>query len=218
LPKPTVRRLMKTLEELDWVAYSPSTRTHRLGARILQTLFATRSASELARIGHPFLQRLADETTESALLYVWGHEGPLTLDMVVTARHFKPVTSVGITLPGLATGDAQVLIAFSPEASWDAFFAPLQRRTAGLVEADREEMRAKWMRVGRDGVAYDREQWKHGVSAVAAPVFDHAGHVCASVSVVAPVERANEADMRRYTKAVTAAAVELSQSLAHERG
>jgi DNA-binding IclR family transcriptional regulator len=213
LAKATVRRLMLTLERLGWVTQDQVSGAYTLGPRIMQCLYAKTSLVMLAGVARPHLERLASETTESTVLNVWGHDGPLTVDLVTTPRHFKPFTATGMTMQGLATADAQVLTAFSPESVWDARYTLLLDRTNGLTEADRARVRDRWREVRRSGIAFDREEWKPGVCAVAAPILDDTGSVLASLSVVFPSERASDRETERYAVAVRDAAVAISRAL-----
>lgn len=213
LAKATVRRLILALERLGWVEQDETSGAYTLGPQILHSLYAKTSASMLVSEARPHLEQLARTTTESALLTVWGHDGPLTLDLVTTPRHFKPFTSIGMVMPGIATADAQILTAFAPETVWDARYTSLLQHSGGFTEDGRVSMQERWRQVRAAGVAYDTEQWKQGVCAVAAPVFDAAGHILASISVVMPSERATDAEMERNAAAVRETAAGLS--LAH---
>ena len=149
LPKATIQRLMKTLEARRWVAYDSATRKYRLGASVLRISYLAASHSELVRVTHPFLVRLAEETRETASLCVWTDLGPLMLDTVLTPRHFKPATNIGMIL-GLATADGQVLVAFGPEEAWDGHLAnPIPRHTELTVTDPDQAPRALADRQGR---------------------------------------------------------------------
>ena len=208
LAKATVRRLMLALERLGWVEQDAAG-NFTLGPRMLQSLFAKTSASMLVSEARPYLEHLAKVTTESALLSVWGHEGALSLDLVTTQRHFKPFTSAGMVVRGLMTADAQVLVAFAPEVVWDARYASLSHATPNSIAVD--SMRKKWRAVRDAGIAFDNEEWKPGVCAVAAPVLAADGFVLASVSLVIPSERGGQQELERHAEAVREAAAALSQ-------
>jgi DNA-binding IclR family transcriptional regulator len=208
LPKATVRRLMLALERLGWVEQDAAG-NFTLGPRMLQSLFAKTSASVLVSEARPYLEHLAKVTTESALLSVWGHEGALSLDLVTTQRHFKPFTSAGMVVRGLMTADAQVLVAFAPEVVWDARYASLSHATPNSIAVD--SMRKKWRAVRDAGIAFDNEEWKPGVCAVAAPVLGADGFVLASVSLVIPSERGGKQELERHAEAVRDAAAALSR-------
>ena len=213
LPKATIQRLMKTLEARRWVAYDYTARKYRLGASVLRISYLAASHSELVRVSHPFLVRLAEETRETASLCVWTDLGPLMLDTVLTPRHFKPATNIGMIL-GLATADGQVLIAFGPEEAWDTFLANPVRRYTELTLTDPDQVRERWRTIRDEGVAFDRGEWNLEIPAVAVPIFDRQGRLRGSMAIAPPLERATEEAMRRHAKALKAAAAEISKKLA----
>lgn len=208
LPKATVRRLMLTLERLGWVEQDAAG-TYALGPRMLQSLYAKTSPSLLVSEARPYLEQLARITTESALLSVWGHEGTLSLDLVTTPRHFQPFTSTGMVVRGLMSADAKVLVAFAPESVWEARYVSLSQAMASDISLD--SMRQKWREVRAAGVAFDNEEWKSGVCAVAAPVLGADGFVLASISLVIPSERGGKLELERHADAVRDAAAALSR-------
>ena len=123
LPKATTRRLMKTLESANWVAYDQDSGKYYLGSSALRALYLAMSHSELIRKAHPFLVKLTEETTESTCLCVWTDQGALIIDTVPTARAFKPFTFPGMLLQGSASADSQVLIAFGSKHTQEAVLA-----------------------------------------------------------------------------------------------
>ncbi len=212
LPKATIQRLMKTLEARKWVAYESSTRKYHLGASVLRISYLAASHSELVRVAHPFLVRLAEETRETASLCVWTDLGPLMLDTVLTPRHFKPATNIGLIL-GLPTADGQVLIAFGPEEAWDTLLASPLRRHTELTLTDPVRVRERWRTVREEGAAFDRGEWNLEIPAVAVPIFDRQGQLRGSMAIAPPVERTTDEVMYRYAEILKAAAAEIAQKL-----
>ena len=214
LPKATVQRLMKTLEARKWVAYDPGSRKYHLGASVLRISYLAASHSELVRVSHPFLLRLAEETRETASLSVWTDLGPLILDTVLTPRHFKPVTNVGMILRGLYTADSQVLVAFGPEEARESLLAnPIEQLTP-LTVTDPEKIRERWQTVRQQGIAFDKGEWNADIPAVAVPVFDRQGQLRGSLAIAPPVERATDEAMLRHAEALRVAAAEIAEKLA----
>ncbi len=212
LPKATIQRLMKTLEARRWVAYESSTRKYHLGASVLRISYLAASHSELVRVTHPFLVRLAEETRETASLCVWTDLGPLMLDTVLTPRHFKPATNIGLIL-GMSTADGQVLIAFGPEEAWDTLLANPIPHPNELTVTDPVQVRERWQRIKEEGVAYDRGEWNLEIPAVAVPVFDRQGRLRGSLAIAPPIERTTEEALHRYAEVLKAAATEIAQKL-----
>jgi DNA-binding IclR family transcriptional regulator len=213
LPKATTRRLMKTLEASNWVAYDAGSGTYHLGSSVLRALYLATSHSELVRVAHPYLVKLAEDTTESCSLTVWTDSGALIVDTVLTPRHFKPRTYAGMLLDGLASADAKALVAFGPEEAWDTLLAvPIEPRTARTV-TDPKRVRREWQAIRQQGIAFDWGEWNAEAPAVAAPVFDRDGQVRASISVVVPIERSTDATMLRHAEALKRTAAEVSAQL-----
>lgn len=216
LPKATTRRLMKTLEAADWVAYDPVTGRYHLGSRVLRAVYLAMSHSELVRAAHPYLLRLVHETTESASLSVWADQGALILDTVPTERPFKPFTFAGMLLPGSASADAQALIAFGSDQVRARVLATPQEKRTGKTITEPEALEVRWRQVREQGVAYDWEEWRVGAPAVAAPVFGPDGQLKATLSVVPPIERCSPEQMAAYGEAVRRAAADLSSELGYK--
>ena len=214
LPKATIQRLMKTLEARKWVAYESSTRKSHLGASVLRISYLAASHSELVRVSHPFLLRLAEETGETASLTVWTDLGPLILDTVLTPRHFKPATNVGMILPGIYTADSQVLVAFGPEEAWDSLLAhPIQQLTPETL-TNRQKIRERWQTVKQQGVAFDKGEWNADIPAVAVPVLDRNGRLRGAIAIAPPIERATDEAMLRHAEALKATAAKITKKLA----
>jgi DNA-binding IclR family transcriptional regulator len=213
LPKATTRRLMKTLEATHWVAYDAVSGTYHLGASALRVAFVATSHNEIVRIAHPFLMRLAEDTTESVRLTVWTDSGPMIVDNISTSRLFKYRAYNGMLLDGLSSANAKALVAFFPEETWDALLAlPVKRRTPVTV-TDPARVREQWLQIRKEGVAFDWGEWNAEAPAVGAPVLDPKGNVLASVSVVVPVERAGKEAMLQMAEAVKRTAAQISGQL-----
>jgi DNA-binding IclR family transcriptional regulator len=72
------------------------------------------------------------------------------------------------------------------------------------------------MRVREAGYAVDDEEFEEGLRCVGAPVFDHRGHVVASISTAAPVFRLKKNRVPEVARLVMAAARGLSEDLGYQ--
>lgn len=213
LPKPTARRLMKTLEASNWVAYDEVSGRYHLGSAVLKALYLATSHNELVRTIHPYLVSLMEETTETSILSVWTDQGPLILDTVPTMRSFKSLTFNGMLLEGVASADAMVLVAFGPEENWDRILAkPIRPRTPETV-VDPQALREKWRAIRREGVAFDWSEWNADAPAVGVPLFDRRGHLVGALTIVVPIERATDEAMFKHAEVLRKAAGEITQKL-----
>ncbi len=216
LHKTTTFRLVKTLESAEFLALDDATGKYHLGRSIFRAVYLLLSATELVRVAHPHMERLAEETGESIVMTVWTEEGPLLAHIVLTRRQFKPPVETGLIFTDLANASTKVFLAFGPEGRRAAALAkPLAKLTEHTI-SDPEKMAKELDRVRTSGVAYDIQEYREETCAVAAPVHDSSGEVRLVLCVVAPVERSVPQNMTRYAKAVKKAAADVSRELEYQ--
>ena len=213
ISRPTAFRLVKTLEDLDYLSYDPQTGRYHLGVSMLRATYLMLSHTEMARIAHPHMLELAELSTETVVLAVWTGQAAMIIDRVATSRPFKPDSTLGTFMPTLANVHTRVFLAFGPESMRVAALTkPPERRTQFTI-TDPLKLADELARIAREGVAYGIEEWNLGMCAVAAPVFDSAKEVRACLAVVAPVERFGPEERVRYAAAVRASAAAMSRQL-----
>ena len=137
------------------------------------------------------------------------------MDTVTTSRHFKPRISIGMLLPGFASAEARVLVAFGPEEAWETLLTVPEVPRTEYTMTDPQRLREELLKVRREGIAVERQEWRDGVAALGAPVFDQNRAVRACLLVVVPIERCGEAQMMKYETAVRKAAADLSRELGY---
>lgn len=213
LAKATTFRLLKTLENHRYVTFDPASNRYFLGASMVRATYLMLSHSELVRVARPLLETLAEATTETVVLAVWLDQQSLVLDVVLTARPFKPHVRVGHVFRAPANAHTQVALAFLPSAELQAFVSRANEvaEDGGKIDPQRLEERLADIRIR--GLAYDLEEQTLGISAAASPIYDASGQVRASVGVIAPAERFTAADIIEYDVPLKRAARELSREL-----
>ncbi|GAB4245105.1 MAG: hypothetical protein Kow00129_04910 [Thermoleophilia bacterium] len=200
LHKATCFRLVKTLEDQDFLSFSEPAGRYYLGTSLLRISALARSHDELSRLARPHLEQLARETGETVDLAVWTSDGILFLDQVLTSHPFKPVSSAGRVFTDLRNAHAKVLVAFGPENRLEQLLArqdfdPENGYTRDAIEESLAEVR-------RTGVAWDLEERSPGICAVAVPVCAGDQSLIASLAVVAPSERFGPAERETYAEAL----------------
>jgi DNA-binding IclR family transcriptional regulator len=212
LHKATCFRLVKTLEAEGFLTLDSERGHYLLGPALVRIAFLARSHDELIRTAHPYMERLAACTGETADLAVWSPDGVLFLDQVVTAHPFKPPSRAGRVFNDFGNSHSKILAAFGPQTR-RAKLSVSQKE--GLTLADTAALLAELDEVARSGVAYDLEEQRKGICAVAAPVRDAAREVVASMAVVVPVERFGLEARAKHTAAVKQVATDLSGALGY---
>ena len=108
LHKTTVLRLAASLERAGLLTRMPGG-SFRLGGRILALANVYRSSLHLDRVVRPFLERLVQETGESASLYVREGRSRLCVARIETARPLRVAITEGSLVPLDDTATGQVL-------------------------------------------------------------------------------------------------------------
>jgi DNA-binding IclR family transcriptional regulator len=187
--KATASRLVSTLAEHGLVERSPATDRYRLGFGLVRLATAATSGLDLVRQARPVLDRLAEETGETANLAVLDGKAVVNIDQVTPAHQVVNVNWVGRRTPLHCTSSGKVLLAhLAPGARAELLPRSLEGRTPHTI-VDRELLEAQLLEVDVKGYAWTIEELEVGLNAVAAPIRDAGGTVTAAVSVSGPAYR-----------------------------
>ena len=190
LPRPTAHRLAAALEVHRLVGRDAAGR-YRLGLRLLGWAGAARAEVGLVEAARPVLAALADETGESAQLFVRDGDRRVCVAAAERSSGLRDTVPVGAVLPLDRGSGGKVLLAFEGAggAGREGELEAVQRRGWAASVAEREE----------------------GVASVSAPVLDADGRVRAAVSVSGPIQRIGRQPGRHLAGPVMAAAREIER-------
>jgi DNA-binding IclR family transcriptional regulator len=199
LSRPTAYRLAVALEIHRYVERDADGR-FALGPRLAE-LAGSAGNDSLERAAGPILDRLCQETHESAQLYRRVGTNRRCIAAAELASGLRDTVPVGADLPMTAGSAAQVLLAWEPI---DAVASLLNeaRFSAGTLAT-----------VRRRGWAASVAEREAGVASVSAPVFSYDDRVVAAVSVSGPIDRLTRSPGRLHAEAVMAAGHALSSAL-----
>jgi DNA-binding IclR family transcriptional regulator len=207
----TTHRLVKSLVEHELLSFRGGS-GYRLGPRLLR--FAQRAMHELPlrEVAHPFLERLAEVTGESAQLYVRSALERVCIDAVESASELRTIVSVGSSLPLTAGSAGKVFLAF------DDLGPPGERLIDDAIRWTPatpvgEDLRRQLALIRRRGWANSSGERQPGVGSVSAPVFGPIGEFLAVISVSGPESRLGRVAAKRYAPAVVATAREIRAAL-----
>lgn len=199
LPKATAHRIAVALEghrllfRTESGAWAP-------GPRLAELSSGTSTDVDLATRAAPVLDRLCQNTGESAQLFQRQNDVRVCTAMSERSSGLRDTVPLGARLPLTAGSAAHVLLA------WET--ADPVGRDAIL---DRSSFTAKTLaNVRRRGYAHSRAEREPGVASVSAPVRDAYGEVVAAVSVSGPISRLGGRPHAQLVQAVLAAARLLS--------
>lgn len=166
--------------QLGLIVQDPLTMRYGLGPYAVHLGLAGIRQLNVVEVAREPMEELEEETGMAVYLSIWGNRGPtivMKLDKVLAA----PISiRVGYVLPLMATATGRAFLACLPKAET----APVLKNE-GPVDPDVRARAQKAIEaVKRHGVAFSDGRHYQGLSALSAPVFDHAGAIVAAVTVL----------------------------------
>lgn len=220
LPKSTTHRLLTTLEAQGILLRDGEGRGYRLGYQLIRWGTLAQSSLDLRNLALPILQKLSDDTQETAVLSVidYAHMAAIWLEQIESPQAVRWVKRVGQRVYLHAGASSKVLWAFLPEEEIEYILnrielVPIQSSTI----TDKESMRRDLRAIRQRGYAVSIEETDQGAMGVAAPVYDHRDKVVAGIGIIAPISRVPEAQIPVVARTVLEASYQLSRLLGARR-
>jgi DNA-binding IclR family transcriptional regulator len=207
-------RLCGTLEKQKYLIQDLETKRFSLGFQIMVLNKAFEKSFHLVTIARSILKKLAQNTGESASLYVREGINRLVLAREEGAQEIRYSVAEGQRLPLHAGAGGKVILAFSPEE--------VKRRIIGRKKLthftphtiiDIRALEAELVKVRSNGYAFSQSERSFDAASIASPVFDHENRLVGAISIGGPVSRFTAIKQPDYLKQVLEAANELSMQL-----
>jgi DNA-binding IclR family transcriptional regulator len=216
LHKSTVHRLLAVLESYRLIKKGPEG-AYGLGTRLIELGECAIARLKLSEYAEPHLRNLAEQTGEGAHVTILNGTELLSIAHVEGRWNLQSLTRTGLRTQIHCTAAGKAVLAYLSEEACDDLIArlPLKRNTRRTIVKP-SAMKLELMRVRDLGYAIDDEEFEEGLRCVSAPIFDHRGHVVASLSMAAPVFRLRKERVPQVARLVVAAAQGLSDDLGHQ--
>jgi IclR family transcriptional regulator, KDG regulon repressor len=189
--KATVSRILLTLTRQGFLRQDPRTKTFSLGPSVLHLAWAVKQSlrTNLVEIARPHINALRDAVNETTTFEILSGSVTVLAYLAEGTRAVRTTTYLGATLPAHAAAGAKAILAHVPPDVWAPAFAQGVEALTAQTITDGRTFARQLEQVKERGFAVDDEEVDLGVTAVAAPVFDHEGRPVAAVVVVGPSDR-----------------------------
>jgi IclR family transcriptional regulator, pca regulon regulatory protein len=182
LARPTVRRILITLEQLGYVRGAG--RGYALTPRVLELGMAYVNAMSMWEVARPHLEKLVAQTNESSSMAQLDGSDIVYVARVAVPKIVTLAVTIGTRFPAPATSMGKVLLAALPPATVSRVLAETSRSgitarrqpSPADLETSLREVRAK-------GWALADQDLAPGIRSVATGVRDGDGRVVAAVNV-----------------------------------
>lgn len=217
LARPTVRRILLTLEELGYVRSGRA--GYALTPRVLELGMAYVHSSGLWELARPHMEDLVAATGESSSVAQLDDSDIVYVARVAVPKLIALRVDIGTRFPVASTSLGKVLLSRFTDDEVSAVLAlPSRSGLTARHSPSRTELRGELRRVREQGWALTDERLAAGIRSVAAPLTDADGAVVAALNVtVHAAETSVETLLEEHLPRLLHAAAEIERDLAAQR-
>lgn len=214
-PKSTVYTLLSSMRAYSYIEQKPDGK-YFLGVRLYECGHAVSAQWDISDAARPYLERLAEMTHSSAVITYMGNGHAIHLEQFAGRAGVQVLSEVGTRLPLHATAQGKLYLSTCTDeaalsllrAQGTPQFTPHTLTTAEAVTADLAKIRT-------DGYAIENGEYKIGLRAVCAPVFDRDGVQRYAVGVTALFRHIGSQEFEEAIAATLETARQISASLGY---
>jgi IclR family KDG regulon transcriptional repressor len=216
LPVSTIHRFLANLEGAGFLKCGGDGVYH-LGIACFAIGQAALGQLDIRRVSLPYLQELNRQTRETIHLTVRHGLSAVYVEKLDSPEQLRIHSRIGAAVPLYCTAVGKVMLAYMPDDERKRALPQLglQRLTPNTV-GNLQELEAELYRVRKNGYACDLEEHELHIRCIAAPIWDHASVVNASLSITAPVVRMPVTRLRQLATLIQTAGLQISRELGYQ--
>lgn len=207
LSRPTLYRLLATLQQREFLVGTGEPLRFRLGPAVAQLAHVWRSALSLPAVAQPMMRRVWEQSRETVALFVRDDVQRVCVAEIESPQPLSFRRGVGYRERLARGASGRAILAFT---QLDA--ATQKRLYAGLT-VDAAGQTSELAAIRKRGYATSRDELIEGAVALAAPFFDGAGAVAGSIGVFGPSVRMKETRVTELAASLKREAALLSREL-----
>jgi DNA-binding IclR family transcriptional regulator len=215
--KSTVSRLLSALHTEGFVEQNPENGKWRLGLGLLDLAGAVLERMDLHKLTVIPLKVLSTQTQETINLTVRDGKECVNIETIPSSRSIQHTGRLGQRTPLHCTSTGKAFLAFLASDERDVLLSGTMRPFTENSIVDKRVLEQALDQVRKQGYATAIEEYEEGLSAVAAPIFDHTGQVVATVSISGPCYRMGLDQIKRFIKPLKDTAHNISNQLGYVR-
>ncbi len=185
MPASKAHRYLTSLISAGLAEQDPVSGRYDLGAMSLRIGLAALNRRNAVRHATQALTEYSVTEDATTALAVWGERGPTIVAWYDSSQPVLCNLGIGSILQLLRSATGRVFLAYQPRAVTRSTVERELNLIATYLPSEpvrtREDVDELIRRVRRDRVGSTHEELVHGLSAVAAPVFDHQGRIVAAL-------------------------------------
>jgi DNA-binding IclR family transcriptional regulator len=213
MPAAKIHRYLVSLTRTSLVVQDEADGRYSIGPAAIALGLAGLHSVDVVRIAAAALAELRDESGETAVLATWSKTGPVIIRIEDSARPVFMNVRVGSTLPVLKSAVGRIFAAYLPNGEAAPLIAKEQRRSRSAGRGKEMPADAILAATRRHGVAAVEGDLVPGVTALAAPIFDHRARLVASIALLGGAEHLGATAQSRNAALLKRRAAAISRRL-----
>lgn len=207
LSRPTLYRLIYTLQELGFLVSVGEPQRFRLGPSVARLAHIWAASLDLATLADPVLRRIWQATSETVSLYLPRGALRLCAAEIPSPHPLSFRRGVGYTESIVRGATGRAILAYT-ETTPQELGTYIQGSGVQL-----KDLEAELAQTRKRGYASSRSELIDGAVAVAVPFFDRSGQVAGSLGLYGPEVRLNATKQQEFAKILKQEAAGLSELL-----
>jgi IclR family acetate operon transcriptional repressor len=216
LPKSTVQRILRTLEQLNWVEsiQDPHTRWLLTDRMRLLGQRAPR-AKDLRSTARPYMRRLGLVTREAIQLATLNRSLAATvlIERVDSTQPVRTHNEIGTVVPLYAGAVGTAILAALPAAEAEAMLTGSLTKITSSTVTDKVLLRRRLNEIRRVGYAVSRGEFRAEICAVGAAILDEEGNPTGGLTISMPETRFDAEQVPEWGRLLTDACRHIEQDL-----
>lgn len=214
LKEDRLERILEIFVSREWLTYNEESGRYMLGVRCFELGRSYFQHLDIRNLARPLLKKVVSAVDENSYLTTRIGYEVIYMEKCEVEKEVGILSRFGRVLPMYASASGKIFLAYFDERELEDYF----RKVKWIRYTDRtkkpSEVVKELERIREEGYSVNIGEYEEDVVSIAAPVFDYAGKVNYTVSVVAPAFRVPEDVLRNeFRKAVVSTANELSSRL-----
>ncbi|TSO25350.1 IclR family transcriptional regulator [Lactobacillus sp. LL6] len=192
IPKPTVLKILQTLEYCGFVRAAGPNKEYYLGTTFIKYGDQAANSFDLKKLAMPFLNKLRDSTTEAVNLGIVENSKIVLLDRAQSLNNIRLDLSLGGTMQMYTSAMGKAILSYYSDNKLNEYIdhTALKAQTPNTLTT-REALIADIQQVKKRGYAIDNIENQDGIYCIGFPLVKH-DHIFGAFSISAPVFRVDD--------------------------
>jgi len=198
--KSKLQKLLNFLKEREWISYDEENKLFRLGIKSFELGIAYLKHLNMKKASKPILEEISKKVKENVYLTTRVAYEVLYIEKSEVDREVRILSRYGRVLPLYASASGKIYLSHFEPRELEDYFKQVKwvRHTPNTLPPDK--LMKELERIKEEGYAVNLEEYEREVVSSASPIYDYAGNVNYTITVVAPSYRMKKEDLFTWVR------------------